>query len=120
MSTKMKPVLSSATAKFEATMLVEVKDLGAGAFEVTCPDADVPYGQKNVKLRWEMVTPNWEIIGIDGLYYPEFIDKSKDGYDYKCKDKNPIEQDYKYTIAVRHTTTNKQVLLDPTIRNGGN
>jgi len=88
---------------------------------VYCPDVYVPKGAKKVKLDWEMVTPGWEILGIHGLPYPMFTDKAKDGYDYKCKDKNNNDEieDYEYTIIVGSTETKKVVVLDPTVRNGG-
>jgi hypothetical protein len=103
---------------YSATMEVEVTG-SPGSYIVTCPDTYVGQGQKKVKLEWEMITEGWEILGIHGLPYPEFIDKSKDGIDYKCKDKNKTEKNYKYTIIVGSTTTEEVLVLDPTIKNGG-
>lgn len=103
---------------YAATMEVEV--IGSPEkYEVTCPNTVVGEGQKKVKLDWEMVTPGWEILGVHGLPYPEFTDKAKDGFDYKCKDKNNVKVDYKYTVIVGSTTTPEVLLLDPTIRNKG-
>ena len=53
--------------------------------------------------------------------YPVFVDKAKDGLDYKCKDKNNniTETHYKYTVIVGSTTTAEVLMLDPTIKNGG-
>ena len=67
-----------------------------------------------------MITEGWEVIGVHGLPYPVFVDKDKDGFDYKCKDKNSSVADYKYTVIVGSTTTPEVLLLDPTIKNGGN
>jgi hypothetical protein len=114
MSIPNKTVFAADTATYSATMEVEV--IGG---VVTCPDTDVAAGQKKVKLSWEMVTEGWEIIGVHGLPYPEFTKKAKEGYDFKCKDKNKNKQDYKYTIIVGSTSTAEVLLLDPTIRNGG-
>jgi hypothetical protein len=111
-----KVVLASEVMTTSATMPVTVEN---GL--VVCPDTTVPKGAKKVKLDWEMVTPGWEILGVHGLPYPMFTNKAKDGYDYKCKDKNnnAEETDYKYTIIVGSTTTAEVVTLDPTVRNGG-
>jgi hypothetical protein len=92
--------------------------------EITCDSTDVLEGLKNVRLEWEIVTGEevegeWEIIGVQGLPNNVFTEKAKDGYDYKCKDKNRIMMDYKYTIIVGCTTTAEVLVLDPTIRNGG-
>jgi hypothetical protein len=118
------PVEASVVATYSATMPVTVvNDV------VLCEDTVVPQGAKKVKLDWEMVTTGWEILGIHGLPYPMFTNKAKDGYDYKCKDKNnnkPLK-DYKYWIIVGKVVPEGDdlpqkgavLLLDPTIRNGG-
>ena len=103
------------TGKYEATIPVEVI-----AGQVECPSTDVLKGHKKVKLMWEMVTPGWEIIAIHGLFYPVFTKKNKDGDGYKCKDKNPAVHHYDYTVVVGSITTKEVLVLDPTIRNGGN
>ena len=109
-------VKASVAGTWSATMEVTVVD-----GKPVCSDTDVPEGAKKVKLDWEMVTPGWEILGIHGLPYPMFTNKAKDGYDYKCKDKNNNNgvKLYKYTIIVGNTTTKDVILLDPTVRNGG-
>ena len=113
---KEKAVVASEAGTWSATMEVTVVN-----GEPVCKDTDVPEGAKKVKLDWEMVTPGWEILGIHGLPYPMFTNKAKDGYDYKCKDKNNNvgEKDYKYTIIVGDTTTKVVVSKDPTVKNGG-
>ena len=111
-------VSSSETKSYAATMPVEVKEKDKGGYYVTCPDTKVPRNRE-VKLRWKMKTKGWEIIGIHGLNYPVFVHKAKDGIDYKCKDKNSIEDDYEYTLIVGSTTSADVVILDPTIKNGG-
>jgi hypothetical protein len=112
---------SSETVSYAAIMSVNVLEVGENVFEVTCPDTYVGQGQKNVKLRWEMKTEGWEVIGVYGLTDPVFVDKAKDGIDYKCKDKNDnsSETDYKYTVIVGNPETKKVASLDPTIKNGG-
>ena len=112
-------VFSVDTANYVATMQVEVLPKQGGGYYVKCPDTDVGKGQKKVKLRWEMITDGWKILDVHGLSYPVFVDKSKDGFDYKCKDKNSSKAEYKYTIVVGNATTELVLLLDPTIRNGG-
>jgi hypothetical protein len=99
-------------------MKVEVTG-SKGNRTVTCPDTDVGKDQKKVKLDWEMVTPDWEILGLHGLNDLEFTEKKKNGIDYKCTDKNSEEKDYPYTIIVGNTKTKEVILLDPTIKNGG-
>lgn len=117
-------VLASVATTTSATMPVTVVN---GV--VSCPDTNVLEGAKKVKLDWEMVTPGWEILGVHGLPYPMFTNKAKDGYDYKCKDKNnnkPVKY-YKYWIIVGKVFSEDEPLpeesavlvLDPTIRNGG-
>jgi len=87
---------------------------------VSCPNTDVPKGNGNVVLNWNMVTAGWEITGMDGLPDTEFTGKQKNGgTGYKCTDKNDNSQNYSYTIEVTHTTTGRKLLHDPTIRNGG-
>jgi hypothetical protein len=113
-------VLAVNSENYIATMLVEVIQKAGGGYDVTCSDTDVPKGTKKVKLRWEMVTPGWEVIGIHGLFYPEFTFKAKDGHDYKCKDKNSVPENYDYTVIVGNITTKEVLTLDPTVRNGGN
>jgi hypothetical protein len=100
----------------DAFMPVEVK--GGGTY-VTCPDTNIPKDLKKVRLWWEMKTPGWKILAVHGLFNPVFPDKSKDGHGFKCKDKNIVKDDYKYTVVVGSTTTSKVLLLDPTIKNGG-
>ena len=125
MSISENPVVASVATMTSATMPVTVvNDV------VSCPDTHVLKGAKKVKLNWEMVTPGWEILGVHGLPYPMFTNKAKDGYDYKCKDKNnnkPLK-DYKYWIIVGKVFTEDEplpedksavLLLDPTIKNGG-
>ena len=112
-------VSATGTANIEAVMPVHVIDHGEGVYEVTCPDTNVLEDQKKVKLIWEMKTTGWEILGIHGLPYPVFTKKSKDGLDYKCKDKNPTLTDYDYTLIVGRTEEKLVLLLDPTIKNGG-
>lgn len=120
MSNSNNGVSSIDTANYVATMPVEVlRGEGKDYYYVTCPDTIVKEGQKKVKLRWEMITEGWEIIGVHGLPYPVFVDKAKDGLDYKCKDKNSSMTEYKYTVIVGSTTTEKVIELDPTITNGG-
>jgi hypothetical protein len=111
--------VSSIDTVYAATMPVEVLLKEGGGYDVTCPDTSVEKGHKNVKLRWEMITEGWEIIGVHGLPYPIFVEKGKDGLDYKCKDKNSSKTDYKYTITVGSTTTADVLVLDPTMTNGG-
>lgn len=87
---------------------------------VTCPDTSVPKGQGNVVLNWDMISPNWEITGMEGLPDSEFKGKSKKGgTGYKCTDKNDAAQDYRYKIEVTNTSTGRKIYHDPTIRNGG-
>lgn len=87
---------------------------------VNCGDTDVPKGQGNVVLNWDMATANWEITGLDGLPDSEFTSKSKKGGSgYKCTDKNDSAQNYSYTIEVTHTPSGRKLYHDPTIRNGG-
>jgi hypothetical protein len=111
--------VSSIDTVYAATMPVEVLPGEGEDYYVTCPDTSVEKGHKNVKLRWEMITEGWEIIGVHGLPYPIFVEKGKDGLDYKCKDKNSSMTDYKYTVIVGSTTTADVLMLDPTITNGG-
>ncbi len=113
--------VSSIDTVYAATMPVEVLPGEGEDYYVTCPDTSVEKGHKNVKLRWEMITEGWEIIGVHGLPYPIFVEKGKDGLDYKCKDKNKESSptDYKYTVTVGSTTTADVLMLDPTITNGG-
>jgi hypothetical protein len=114
-----------ATSASDWLVTMEVKVTGADKEhrKVTCDNTDV-LKLKNVRIEWEIATGDevegeWEIIGVQGLPNHVFTEKAKDGYDYKCKDKNKIKKDYKYTIIVGCTTTDEVVLLDPTIRNGG-
>jgi hypothetical protein len=117
-------VEASLAETWSATMLVTVTD-GKGS----CLDTNVPLNAKKVKLYWEMVTPGWEILGVHGLPYPMFTNKSKYGYDYKCKDKNnnPPYKDYKYWIILGQVVPEGDplpeesavILIDPTVRNGG-
>jgi hypothetical protein len=109
---------ANAAATFSAAMPVEVSG-EPGNRTVTCPDTVVEKGLKKVRLDWEVLTEDWEVIGVHGLFYPEFTNKSRDGDDYKCIDKNRHEKDHKYTLVVGNTKTDEVVLLDPTIRNGG-
>jgi len=91
---------------------------------VTCPDTTVGEGLKKVKLDWEIVnnTPDgseWDVIGVHGLFHPEFHNKSRNGNGYKCVDRNKFKKDVKYTVIVGCTTTAEVAVLDPTIKNGG-
>jgi hypothetical protein len=122
---KVPPVGASLAETWSATMNVTVTD-GVGS----CPDTNVPLDATKVELYWEMVTPGWEILGVHGLPYPMFTNKSKDGYDYKCKDKNnnPPHKAYKYWIILGQVVPEGDplpvesaavILIDPTITNGG-
>jgi hypothetical protein len=86
--------------------------------QVTCEDADIELGKNNVKLEWE-INSGWEVLGVHGLPSDVFSEKAKDGFNYKCKDKNEVVGDYFYTIIVGSTTTKEVAILDPTIRNRG-
>lgn len=108
---------------YSATMQVVVSG-SEGNRTVTCPDTEVGEGLKKVRLDWEIVNntedgSEWEVIAVHGLFHPEFTNKSRDGHDYKCIDKNKKKKDYKYTVVVGSTTTAEVASLDPTIRNGG-
>ena len=92
---------------------------------VTCPDTTVGKGLKKVKLDWEIVNnttdgTEWDVLGVHGLFHPEFHNKSRIGSGYKCIDRNKFERDVKYTVIVGCTTTAEVAVLDPTIKNGGN
>jgi hypothetical protein len=100
-------------------MPVNVVPKSGGGYDVTCPDTEVPHGLKKVRLWWEMNTAGWKILAVHGLFNPVFPDKSKDGHGFKCKDKNPVADEYNYTVVVGNTTTKEVLLLDPTIKNGG-
>jgi hypothetical protein len=99
---------------------MEVKVTGtAGNYEATCLDTYVPKGQKKVKLNWEMVTPGFKITGLTGLDEGVFKGKGKKGTGFKCTDENLVAKDYEYSIEIAEISTEKKVLLDPTITNGG-
>jgi hypothetical protein len=87
---------------------------------VHCADTDVPKGEGNVVLNWDIVTANWEITGLGNLPDNEFTGKSKKGgTGYKCTDKNDSVGNYAYTIEVTNKPTGRKLYHDPTIRNGG-
>jgi len=118
-------VYVEATSANNWLVTMEVKVTGKDREDrvVTCDNTDVK-NLKNVRIEWEIVTGEevegeWEIIGVQGLPNHVFTDKAKDGYDYKCKDKNKIKGEYKYAIIVGCTTTDEVHVLDPTIKNGG-
>ena len=86
---------------------------------VTPDPAPVPKGDKNVKLIWEMKTPEYEIGDITGLPASEFSGKVKNGTGYEIQDKNGTKGDYAYAVVVSSLKTDRQFAIDPTIRNEG-
>ena len=117
-------ILAGTATTYSAAMVVTVSG-DPGNRTVTCPDTDVPKGLKKVKLDWEIVNDTldgseWDVIGVHGLFHPEFHNKSRYGNGYKCIDRNKFKKDVKYTVIVGSTTTAEVAVLDPTIRNGGN
>jgi hypothetical protein len=88
---------------------------------VTATPNPLVVGKSNgsVVIDFDMDTDGWEITGVSGLPDSEFTSKGKNGKGWKVTDKNDNTQSYDYTVTVTHTSSGKQLMHDPTIRNGG-
>jgi len=116
--------------EFLSTFPVTVKDstppmhvvVSGRPEKATCRNTYVVKGHHDVLLKWEVVTPGWEIIAITGLPGNVFKHSESNGTGgWQCQDTNREKEptDYVYTGKVRKIGTDVEVDLDPTVRNGG-